>query len=100
VSEQRRARRYDLVLPIEIVRAGSRQRRNKLETKNLSSGGVLFENPPDEIEIGQPVEYYITLPIPEPFGSVKIRCMGKIVRRDLGRGGLAATLERYEFVRG
>jgi hypothetical protein len=85
---------------MELVRAGSKRRCNTLETKNLSSGGVLFLEAPEDLEIGQPVEYYITLPVPEYVDPVKIRCMGKIVRRDQPRGAMAATLERYEFVRG
>ena len=100
VSEQRRTRRYELALPMELVRSGSRRMLNFLETKNLSSGGVLFESPSEELEIGQPIEYYITLPVPELVTPVKLRCMGKIVRRDNPRGAIAATLERYEFVRG
>ncbi len=100
MSDQRRTRRYELTLPLELVRAGSKRLGNTLETKNLSSGGVLFLEPFEEIEIGQPVEYYISLPIPEWLGRVRLRCMGKIVRRDEHRGAMAATMERYEFVRG
>lgn len=61
---------------------------------------MLFSEAPEDLEIGQPVEYYITLPVPDFAGPVKIRCMGKIVRRDHPRGAMAATLERWEFVRG
>lgn len=100
VPEQRRARRYELSLPMELVRSGSERLHNELETKNLSSGGVLFQSPPVELEVGQPVEYYITLPVPNSAGPVKLRCMGKVVRRDPPRGVVAATLERWEFVRG
>ena len=100
MSDQRRTRRYELTLPLELVRAGSKRLGNTLETKNLSSGGVLFLEPFEEIEVGQPVEYYISLPIPEWLGRVRLRCMGKIVRRDEHRGAMAATMERYEFVRG
>lgn len=81
------------------MKAGSKQVFNTLETKNLSSGGVLFLDASEEFEIGQPVEYYIKLPIPEWLGKVRLRCRGKIVRRDESQGATAATLERYEFVR-
>lgn len=99
MPEQRRTRRYDLALPLELVRAGSKRLCNTLETKNLSSGGVLFIEPSENLEIGEPVEYYISLPVPALAGPVRLRCVGKVVRRDHPRGAVAATLERYEFVR-
>lgn len=65
----------------------------------MSSGGVLFNDPAEPIELGQPIEYMISLPTGKTMGDVRIRCMGKVVRRDGENQGLAATLERYEFVR-
>jgi hypothetical protein len=64
----------------------------------MSSAGVLFisEVP---IEIGQPIEYFITLP--RASGTrvdVRLRCVGKVLRGDAD-ASFAATLERYEFVR-
>lgn len=100
VPDQRRARRYELALPLDLVRAGSKHIFNSLETKNLSSGGVLFLQPEENLEIGQPVEYHISLPVPALAGPVRLRCMGKVVRRDDSSGAVAATLERYEFIRG
>ncbi len=41
----------------------------------------------------------ISLPTGKSMGDVRIRCMGKVVRRDGESQALAATLERYEFVR-
>ena len=67
------------------------------ETKNLSSNGVLFVADID-VPVGTTIEYFITLPVAEKQRKVRIRCMGKVVRRD-GDNGVAATLERYEFVR-
>jgi hypothetical protein len=93
VAEQRRARRYDLKLPLELMRAGARRVSMMGETVNMSSGGVLFSEPGTPIEIGQPVEYLVSLP-----NGGRLRCVGKIVRRDQARNALAATLERYEFV--
>jgi hypothetical protein len=93
VAEHRKARRYDLKLPLELMRAGSRRVSQMGETLNMSSGGVLFSEPGTPIEIGQPVEYMIRL----PHGG-RLRCVGKIVRRDAARQALAATLERYEFL--
>lgn len=99
VSEQRRSRRFELKLPLELVRAGSRSVSCLGETRNVSSGGVLFNDPAEPIELGQPIEYMISLPTGKTMGDVRIRCMGKVVRRDGENQGLAATLERYEFVR-
>lgn len=72
---------------------------HKGETHNLSSGGVLISDPAEPIEIGQPIEYLISLPTGRSIGEVRLRCMGTVIRRDSERQALAATLERYEFVR-
>jgi hypothetical protein len=45
------------------------------------------------------VEYMITLPgTPENGDKVRLHCLGKVVRF-AQQTGVAATLERYEFVR-
>lgn len=75
-------------------------------TKNLSAGGVLFAASID-VEIGDPIEYVITFPTHSiNGGSVNLRCLGKVVRvetsthsEESGEAVVAATLERYEFVR-
>lgn len=75
-------------------------------TQNISSSGVLFttEREPD---LGGPIEYVIDLNR-EGAQSVSLRCMGKVLRADRLRTSpevertnfqIAATLERYEFVR-
>lgn len=94
--EQRKARRFDLKLLFELVRAGSQAISQIGETKNLSSMGVLFtaEAP---FSPGDPVEYLITLPTAPNATGVRIRCLGKVVR--FAGPDVAATLERYEFVR-
>ena len=104
--EQRRTRRFKLQLPLAITRSGAERVTVAGYTKNISSSGVLFtaEKEPD---IGGPIEYVITLN-GEGAQSVNLRCMGKVVRSDrLSPMGsethdayqVAATLERYEFVR-
>ncbi len=107
VADQRRSKRFDLRLPFELIREGSRARHEAGETMNLSSAGVLFTSGV-ELEVGAPIEYFITLP-PDSKNSegVRLRCLGKVVRRhrtdtpDAGEEGIAmaATLERYEFIR-
>ena len=96
--EKRKAQRFDLTLPVELIRASSAKASRQGETKNVSSSGVLFESDA-KLRIGEPVEYLITLPTsPAPGIQVRLRCMGKVVRL-VKETGIAATLERYEFVR-
>ncbi len=94
--EQRKARRFELRLPFELVRTGSHYTSQVGETRNLSSAGVLFAA---ELHVspGDTLEYLITLPTPPDTARVRIRCLGKVVRF-IG-SEVAATLERYEFVR-
>ncbi len=101
-SEQRKNRRFDLRLPIELIRLGTRNLGKLSETRNVSSGGVLF-GADSALPIGEPVEYSITLPTGGRAG-VRLHCVGKIVRLDGdgpqdGQFETAATMERYEFIR-
>ena len=103
--EQRRTRRFKLQLPLEITRTGTDRVAAIGFTKNISSTGVLFtaEREPD---LGGPIEYVITLNS-DGTQSVNLRCIGKVLRAERMEGGreevpayqIAATLERYEFVR-
>ena len=104
--EQRRAKRFDLRLPVEVVRKSFQPVSSVGETKNLSAGGVLFAASL-RIELGEPIEYIITFPSHSSNGGgVSLRCLGKVVRVEANGGStekdaviVAATLERYEFVR-
>jgi hypothetical protein len=104
VVEQRRSKRFDVKLPLRLVRNGLRPISGAGETKNLSSGGVLFASD-TRIDIGEPLEYVISL---LPSGGVNLHCIGKVIRLDSDgpadddpakRFEVAVTLERYEFVR-
>ena len=103
--EQRRAKRFDLELPLEIVRAGSERVSEIGTTRNISSGGVLFMTA-REMEIGGPVEYVVTL-TSGSTGMVNLRCMGKVLRLQKNAPEdtpetpveVAISLERYEFMR-
>jgi hypothetical protein len=91
-----------------LVRLGTKPLRHVVETKNVSSGGVLFEAP-IPMNVGERIEYFITLSKEPSTGMlVRIHCLGKVVRLEQpetdGDGNsepvcVAATLERYEFVR-
>jgi hypothetical protein len=103
--EQRRTRRFQLQLPLSITRSGSERVAVDGFTKNISSSGVLFTSgtAPD---LGGPIEYVITLSHEGPQ-PVSLRCVGKVLRserspfngEDRRSYEIAATLERYEFVR-
>jgi hypothetical protein len=102
--EQRRTRRFKLQLPLSITRTGAERVAFVGCTQNISSSGVLFtaENEPEK---GGPIEYIIMLNV-DGIQSVSLRCMGKVLRADRIAGEaqdtayeVAATLERYEFVR-
>ena len=103
--EQRRAKRFELELPLEIVRAGSERVSEVGTTRNISSGGVLFVSMKG-MEIGGPVEYVVTL-TSGTSGVVNLRCMGKVLRLERKAGddstdpsvAVAISLERYEFMR-
>ena len=104
--EQRKAKRFDLKLPVEVVRRSFQPVSSIGTTKNLSAGGVLF-SATVPIEVGEPIEYIITFPThPINGGTVSLRCLGKVLRLEpngsdeaSGTVLVAATLERYEFVR-
>ena len=102
--EQRRTRRFTLQLPLSITRSGAERVAVAGFTKNISSSGVLFtaEREPD---LGGPIEYVIVLNNGGPQ-TVSLRCVGKVLRAEpiphsdeVKAFQVAATLERYEFVR-
>ena len=98
--EQRRARRFRLHLPLSIARFGEYARLDGF-TRNVSSRGVLFTTArvPD---LGGSIMYLIVLK-DEGAQSISLRCIGRVLRADLigtkQNYQVAATLERYEFVR-
>jgi hypothetical protein len=82
-----------------LKRSGSLQLSDAGFTKNISSCGVLF-TAERELDVGGPIEYVITL-IDERAHPVSLKCVGKVVRQEKlgGTSDVAATVERYEFVR-
>jgi len=98
VTEQRRNQRFELKLPFEIIRMGTNTKMVG-ETKNVSSSGVLF-TANTSVPVGEPIEYFITFPKqPNSRAEVRLRCVGTVLRED-PELKFAATLERYEFIRG
>jgi hypothetical protein len=99
VVEKRRAHRFPMTLPMLMARTeGSEE---SVSTRDVSSGGVYFEVE-EAPHAGSKLEFVITLPTEITMtGPVQIRCIGKVVRVDRGSGqiGVAATIDRYEFLR-
>lgn len=94
--EQRKTRRFDLRLPFELTRVRSDRTTFVTETKNVSSVGALFLAE-SGFDVGDPIEYVITLPTGRDGNTVKIRCLGKVVR--VMEHEVGTTLERYVFLR-
>jgi hypothetical protein len=97
VRERRKSQRFELTLPLELIRNGSKRVSVMCETKNLSSLGVLFQTSRG-VKLGPQVEYLITLPIRHQADAVRLHCVGRIIRR-ANDTEFAATLERHEFIR-
>ena len=103
--EHRRTRRFKLQLPLAITRSGAERVALLGLTKNLSTSGVLF-TAETEPGLGGTIEYVITLNHDGPR-AVNLRCIGTVVRaeptdsshQNMAAFQIAATLERYEFVR-
>ncbi|MGD0577854.1 MAG: PilZ domain-containing protein [Bryobacteraceae bacterium] len=98
-KEQRESRWFDITLPVELTQAGSRHLSDHLQTHNVSANSVLMSYPSVPIEVGQEVEYFVTLPtVQTPGMIVRLHCLGHVVRRDADQDTLTASIERYEFV--
>ncbi len=102
--EQRRTPRFDLHLPLRVMRTGTGNTARDARTRNISSGGVLFSSEAD-VPLGGSIEYVVTLA--DLHGMhVDLRCFGKVVRMEKAAAEprplkylIAATLDRYQFVR-
>ncbi|HYM06734.1 MAG TPA: PilZ domain-containing protein [Terriglobales bacterium] len=100
VVEQRRTARFELHLPVHIMRTGAGWVSHDALTQNISSRGVLFTSDVD-VPIGSGIEYVVTLSV-APGSHVEVHCFGKVVRfeKSPSEGYLiAVTLDRYRFVR-
>ena len=81
-----------------LLRCGGHDVGQRLETSNISATGVLFRTGL-EVEVGATVEYVVTLaPATGTREQVRLHCFGRVVRRAEAEA-IAATIERYDFVR-
>jgi hypothetical protein len=89
---------FSISLSVELTKAGSRSVSQTLTTHNLSAKSVLMNCPSCPVEIGQEVEYFVTLPTHPSEAAVRLRCQGHVVRRDPALNVFAVSIERHEFV--
>ncbi|HTV58423.1 MAG TPA: PilZ domain-containing protein [Verrucomicrobiae bacterium] len=99
--ERRAARRFSMTLPLKVRFSGDSGVSEKGgETRDVSFRGLYFliEAP---VENGSPIEFVLTLPQQITLaGDVHIRCYARVLRVEPinGRRGIAARIDRYEFL--
>lgn len=99
--EQRGTPRFQLHLPVSIVRCGAESLTWPAVTTNISSSGVLLVS---EIapHIGTTIEFVITLNH-DGSRAVDMRCLGTVLRVERTTDpqqltySIAATIRRHEF---
>jgi hypothetical protein len=99
--ERRAARRFSMALPMKVrFSAGEGVIEKQGETRDVSFRGLYFVIEAG-LETGSSIEFVLTLPQQITLaGDVLIRCYARVLRvepRD-GRRGVAARIERYEFL--
>jgi PilZ domain len=97
--EQRTTRRFALRLPLTVKFPEGDAK--EAQTRDVSARGISFYIDSAVTE-GSPIEFTLTLP-PEITltESIRVHCTGKVVRvepQTPGRVGIAAMIERYEFL--
>ncbi|HUJ30859.1 MAG TPA: PilZ domain-containing protein [Candidatus Acidoferrum sp.] len=103
LKERRASRRFLMRLPLtvrwtdELVVGEA-----ATESREVSSRGLYFHLPKG-LKSGSPVEIVMTLPHElTQAGPVRVRCLGRVLRSSpehSGDVGVAAAIERYEFMR-
>src|SRR5271169_2369086 len=99
--ERRAARRFSMMLPLK-VRFSAENGVSELqgETRDVSFRGLYFLIEAG-VEAGSSIEFVLTLPQQITLaGDVHIRCYARVLRVEPhdGRRGIAARIERYEFL--
>ena len=105
LSERRRSQRFGLKLPLEVVRVSDREVSVAGTTRNLSSSGAYFVVRDEHVAAGSRIEFVVTLRQTDPQREqIRLQCRGRVTRAEkigtVGRQGVAATIDRYQFLRG
>ena|SRR5579863_5950083 len=99
--ERRAARRFSMMLPVKVrFEASQGVAELQGETRDVSFRGLYFLIE-SSVETGSSIEFVLTLPQQITLaGDVHIRCYARVLRVEPqdGRRGIAARIERYEFL--
>jgi hypothetical protein len=100
-TERRTSRRFTMSLGLKVRSDSSRGIVEQPgQTRDVGFRGLFFETGND-YELGSEIEFILTLPkAVTQAGDVNIRCRGRVVRTEPcnGNRGIAARIERYEFL--
>jgi hypothetical protein len=101
VVERRAARRFSMMLPLKVrFPADDGVIEKQGETRDVSFRGLYFLIEAS-VETGSSIEFVLTLPQQITLaGDVHIRCYARVLRVEPhnDRRGIAARIERYEFL--
>ena len=101
LSDRREARRFVMTLPVRVLAHDTSSPELKAHTRDVSYRGLYFLSEAS-FDHGTEIDFIITLPHQMiSAGDVNIRCHGQVVRvesTDNGKTGIAARIDRYEFV--
>jgi PilZ domain len=101
ISDRREARRFAMSLPVRVMVNDANGPELKASTRDVSYRGLYFLTEA-LFEKGSEIDFVLTLPQQIiSAGDVNIRCHGRVVRveaDDHGKTGIAAKIEKYEFV--
>jgi hypothetical protein len=98
--DRREARRFSMTLPMRILPREASGSEFIANTRDVSYRGLYF-HADARFSTGGEIEFIITLPQEvTKTGDVNIRCKGLVIRVDKTAAGqgIAARIERYEFV--
>jgi hypothetical protein len=99
--ERRASRRFTMTLPLTVRAQGpGGEIERQGQTRDVSFRGLYFLMDAD-FETGSAIEFILTLPREITLaGDVHIRCFAEIIRVEPhnGRRGIAARIDRYEFL--
>jgi hypothetical protein len=106
MGERRKARRYEVYLPLQVCMSIHRPAEfHTAQLRDISRSGIFFHSPVT-LEPGAGIELTFALPTDRDRGaSVLVRASAKALRVSELRGdltpmfGVAATIDRIDFVR-